>query len=190
MEKIILASASPRRRQLLEQWGIPFTVIPCDLNEENIKLSGDPGEKVEKLALVKAENVAKKIGKGLVIGADTIVVLDNAIFGKPKNDLDAYNMLKKLSGKCHEVLTGVAVVNSENGVYKTAHEKTKIYFTHISDMEIWTYINTGEPKDKAGAYAIQGKGALFIERIEGCYTNVVGLPLVLVKRMLKEFGIE
>jgi len=190
MEKIILASASPRRSLLLKQWGIPFRVMPSDIDEEDLKLPGKPWEKAEKLALAKAENVAVKVKNGLVLGADTIVVLDNVIFGKPKDCHEAYNMLKSLSGKYHEVITGVAIVNAGNGHYKTAHEKTKVFFISADDTDIYAYINTGESEGKAGAYAIQGKGALFVEKIEGCYTNVVGLPLVLINNLLKEFVVD
>ncbi|HHY23891.1 MAG TPA: septum formation inhibitor Maf [Clostridiaceae bacterium] len=190
MDEIILASASPRRSLLLEQWGIPFRVLPSDVDEESLKLPGTPWEKAEKLALAKAKSVALKVEKGLVLGADTIVVLDNVIFGKPKDRYEAYHMLKSLSGKYHEVITGVAIVKAENGLYKTAHEKTKVFFIPATDTDIRAYINTGEPEGKAGAYAIQGKGALFIEKIEGCYSNVVGLPLVLINKLLKEFGFE
>lgn len=190
MEEIILASASPRRSLLLKQWGIPFRVLPSDIDEESLNLSGTPWEKAEKLALAKAKSVAIKIENGLVLGADTIVVLDNTIFGKPKDNHDAYNMLESLSGKYHEVITGVAIVNAANDFHKTAHEKTKVFFTPVTDTDIRRYIDTGEPRGKAGAYAIQGKGALFIEKIEGCYTNVVGLPLVLINKLLKEFGFE
>ncbi len=190
MEEIILASASPRRSLLLEQWGIPFKVIPSDLDEESLKLPGNPWEKAEKLALEKAKSVAEKVEKGLVLGADTIVVLDNKIFGKPKDHHEAYDMLKSLSGKYHEVITGVAIVNAGNGHYKTAYEKTKVFFIPATDNDICAYINTGEPEGKAGAYAIQGKGALFIEKIEGCYTNVVGLPLVLISKLIKEFSLD
>ncbi|NLC69582.1 MAG: septum formation inhibitor Maf [Clostridiaceae bacterium] len=188
-KKIILASSSPRRKLLLEQWGVPFEIMPCSLGEENINFPGEPGIKVEKLALMKALDVAQRTENSLILGADTIVVLDGLILGKPVNDEDAYSMLGKLSGKCHEVLTGVAMVDSEKGIFKTGHEKTKVYFREISDKEIREYIYTGEPKDKAGAYAIQGKGALFVEKIDGSYTNVVGLPYELVQSMLKEFGI-
>lgn len=182
----------------MEQWGIPFEIMPCSVNEENIGFPGEPAIKVEKLALMKAldaaqnavRNVEQKLENSLIIGADTVVALDDLVLGKPVNDGDAYNMLKKLSGKCHEVLTGVAVVDSENGMFRTGHEKTRVYFRKISDKEIKEYIHTGEPGDKAGAYAIQGKGALFVEKIEGSYTNVVGLPYELVKSMLKEFGVR
>lgn len=188
-KKIILASASPRRKLLLEQWGLAFEIMPCNLDEENVNFHGEPGEKAEKLALMKAQKTAQRARMGLIIGVDTIVVLDNLILGKPKNNQDAYNMLNKLSGKCHEVLTGVAIVDPGKGSCKTGHEKTRVYFREISDEEIKEYISTGEPRDKAGAYAIQGKGALFVERIDGSYTNVIGLPYELVKRMLKEFDV-
>lgn len=201
MKEIILASASPRRSLLLRHSGIPFIVVPSDIDEESLKLAGNPWDKAEKLALAKAQNVAEKVkaqnvaqnveGKvqnRLILGADTIVVLDGVIFGKPKDRHEAYSMLKSLSGRYHEVITGIAVINAQNGFYKTAHEKTKVFFINITDDDIWAYISTGEPEGKAGAYAIQGKGALFIKKIEGCYTNVVGLPMVLVSSLLKEFS--
>lgn len=186
---------------IVKAFEIPFIVVPSDIDEESLKLAGNPWDKAEKLALAKAQNVAEKVkaqnvaqnveGKvqnRLILGADTIVVLDGVIFGKPKDRHEAYSMLKSLSGRYHEVITGIAVINAQNGFYKTAHEKTKVFFINITDDDIWAYISTGEPEGKAGAYAIQGKGALFIKKIEGCYTNVVGLPMVLVSSLLKEFS--
>jgi len=187
MKNIILASGSPRRRELLEQWGIPYKVMPSDVNEDIVELNGRTENKAQKLALVKALDVSKRLTEGLVLGADTIVVLNNEIFGKPKDENDAYNILKKLSGRCHEVITGVAVVNSKTGSYMTSFEKTRVFFRNLTDAQIWDYISTGEPMDKAGAYAIQEKGSAFVDRIEGSYTNVIGLPYELVVSMLKNF---
>ncbi|HOJ11434.1 MAG TPA: Maf family protein [Clostridiales bacterium] len=188
--RIILASASPRRSDLLKQAGIPFLVVPGEVNEESLNLEGEPEKQAEKSALIKALDVAEKFGTGLVLGADTIVVFDNQIYGKPGDKKHAYNMLKSLQGRIHHVITGIAIVDASTGVYKTAHEKTSVYFTSLNDDEIWSYINSGEPFGKAGAYAIQGKGALFVEKIDGCYTNVVGLPLLRVKKLLEEFCLK
>lgn len=187
MREIILASASPRRSLLLKQWGIPFRVVSSNIDEESLQFEGDPWERAEKLALTKAINTADKVKSGLILGADTIVVLNNIIYGKPNNADDAYNMLKSLRDKCHEVITGVAVVNGANGFHKTAHEVTKILFTAYDENDISNYLKTGEFEGKAGGYAIQGMGSSFVKEIQGCYTNVVGLPFITVKRLLNEF---
>lgn len=188
MREIILASASPRRKELLSQAGIPFRVQPSSVDEEKLKLKGSPGEKAMCLALAKAMDVAGKIGDGLVLGADTIVVVDNEIFGKPADDREAFRMLSRLSGRDHLVITGIALVDAGKGVQKTAYETTRVFFAFLSDDEINAYIRTGEPRGKAGAYAVQGLGALLVDRIEGCYSNVVGLPLMRLRRLLEEFG--
>jgi len=186
-QELILASASPRRKELLEQIGAKFTIIPSGIDEGKLVLEGEPHEKTKALALIKARDVAEKVKKGLVLGADTIVVIDGQIYGKPINDQHAYEMLKSLSGRCHQVITGVALVDAATGFYLTDYEKTDVYFSCIDDDEIREYINSGEAMGKAGAYAIQGKGALFVEKINGCYSNVVGLPIFLLKKMLKIF---
>ncbi len=188
MEAIILASSSPRRRELLTQAGIPFAVVPGDLDEENADISGTPAQKAEQLAYLKAKDVAR--GKsGIILGADTIVVCDDEIFGKPADAEDARRMLWKLSGREHQVITGIALIDTAAGRESTGHETTKVRFSSLSDKEIEAYIESGEPYGKAGAYAIQGRAALFVESLDGCYSNVVGLPISKLYRLLKDFGI-
>lgn len=185
--RIILASSSPRRKELLTQVGVVFEVIPSKFEEHIIKMS--PSKLVEHFAYMKGSDVAQSIqGEALVIGSDTIVCLDE-VMGKPKNKEDAINMLRKLSGKQHMVLTGISIINTATGESLTEHECTKVKMKKLSDADIAAYINTGEPMDKAGAYAIQGMGSLFIEGIEGDYFNVVGLPLFRLGKMLERFGL-
>ena len=189
MTTIILASSSPRRRELLSQVGIPFEVVPGNIDEENAQLTGTPAQKAEQLAYMKALAVASGLKSGLVLGADTIVVCDDEIFGKPADENDARRMLKKLEGREHQVITGIALVDASDGKAKTEHEVTTVRFSKMTDMEIDAYISSGEPFDKAGAYAIQGRAAVFVESLDGCYSNVVGLPLSRLYRMLKDFGV-
>jgi septum formation protein len=189
MDKIILASASPRRSELLTRIGVHFEICPSLIDESDIKIKGSPGQKAMQLALLKALDVAKSSEKGLILGADTIVVLDGEIFGKPKDNEEAFRMLSNLSGRSHTVITGIAIVNAENGLNKVSFETTKVTVSHLTPSQIQAYISTGEPQGKAGAYAVQGKGSLFIERIDGCYFNVVGLPLARMRKMLEEFGV-
>ncbi len=190
--KIILASASPRRKELLELIGLNFIIKPGNIEEkmdENLSIS----ERVEKLALQKAEDIALSVqAESLVIGADTIVEIDGEILGKPKDKDDAKRMLNLLSGKNHNVITAVAFVpTSKNYSTVISYESTKVKFKELSDTEIDNYVNTGEPMDKAGAYAIQGLGVMIVEGIIGCYTNVVGLPVPLLTRILaKEYNIK
>ena len=188
MKEIVLASSSPRRRELLTQAGIPFVAVPGDVDEENADISGTPEQKAEQLAYLKAVNVADR-QDGIILGADTIVVLDNEIFGKPADAESARNMLKKLSGREHFVITGIALIDTSSGRKSTVHETTKVRFSTLSDKEIEAYIESGEPFGKAGAYAIQGRAALFVESLKGCYSNVVGLPLRRLYRLLQDFGI-
>ena len=190
MRKIILASASPRRRELLEQGGIPFTVIPSQA-EEKITTE-QPGQAVEELSYLKCSDIYEKsLGDVLVIGADTVVASEGKILGKPSSQKDAVKMLQSLQGREHEVYTGVTIMAREgNENRKTFHEKTKVVFYPMSDEEIRSYVNTGEPMDKAGAYGIQGKSAVFIKEISGDYNNVVGLPLARLYQELKNMGIE
>ncbi|TSA24507.1 septum formation inhibitor Maf [bacterium] len=181
-ENIILASRSPRRAFLLEQVGLHFEQIPSHI-EEN--LNGMlPEEFVLYYSREKAEEVQKSHPDSLIIGADTIVVLDNMIIGKPQNDEESFQILKKLSGKCHEVLTGVSILFHDSQISDIA--KTKVYFKQISDEDIREYVFTGEPMDKAGAYGIQGFGSQFIDKIEGCYFNVMGFPIPLFYEMIKK----
>ncbi|MHB1391937.1 MAG: Maf family protein [Clostridia bacterium] len=186
--RIILASNSPRRKELLSQVGVSFEVIPSEFEEQLIELP--PAKLVEHFAYMKAKDVASAVREeALVIGSDTIVYLDG-IMGKPMNKEDAFEMLKKLSGKQHLVLSGLCIINTATGESLTVHESTRVKMKELSDAEITAYINTGEPVDKAGAYAIQGMGSLFVEGIEGDYFNIVGLPLFRLGKMLERFGMK
>lgn len=190
MDSLILASSSPRRKELLAGVGVPFRVVPSEMDEDITVLKGSPGEKAERLALGKALDVAERTDSGLVLGADTIVVLDGRIYGKPLDREDAYEMLSNLNGKMHQVITGVALVDAKTGKHKVSHETTEVFFRKLSDDKILSYLDTGEYQGKAGAYAIQGIGAVLVEGIKGCYSNVVGLPLSLVDKLLEEFGLR
>jgi len=176
-QKIFLASKSPRRRKLLKQLGIKFKSFSVDLHEE-IFDGEHPVKTVKRLALHKSEEATQKIKSGIVITADTIVVLDKEIIGKPKDRKDAFNILSKLSGRTHTVYTGFAVRNIDKDLLILDFEKTKVTFRKLLPKEIKDYIDSGSPMDKAGAYGIQDDfGAVFVLKIEGCYYNVVGLPL-------------
>jgi septum formation protein len=186
---LVLASASPRRQELLRNAGISFTVQPADVDET--PLPGElPRECAERLAREKARTVWRTRPQDLVLGADTIVVVDETILGKPADTDDAVRMLRLLSGRVHKVITGVclveAVVKESNEQLRTASETTLVTMSEISDDEIRAYVATGEPMDKAGAYAIQGRASRWIPRLEGDYSNVVGLPVALLYRMLRE----
>ena len=187
--QLVLASASPRRAELLKKIGLDFIVRPA-VTAEIIKPHLDLLEQVKGLALQKALAVAETLPAGLVIGADTIVVLGQEVLGKPDSREMAVQMLSRLSGQQHQVLTGVALVDSQSGQAISEVESTLVQFRTLTLEEITAYVNTGEPLDKAGAYGIQEKGAILVERIEGCYFNVVGLPLARLVRMLKQMGIE
>jgi septum formation protein len=187
--KIILASNSPRRKELLTQISLDFTVAPADVDES--VLTGEAPEAcASRLAQDKARVAANRAGEGIVIAADTIVVVDGAVLGKPIDADDARRMLERLSGKEHAVVTGLAVLDASTGRSIVRTSVTKVVFRDLSQREIDAYVATGEPLDKAGAYGIQERGALLVERIEGCYSNVVGLPLSLLGEMLREFGIH
>lgn len=191
MRPLILASASPRRRELLTRAGFTFEVIPAHVNEDPLQ-DEDPRTYVVRLARDKAEAVygQLRVPEAVVIGADTTVTVDGHILAKPEDAADARRMLRKLSGRTHQVITGVAIA-SATGTEAVA-EVTSVEFLRLSDEEIAVYVATGEPMDKAGAYGIQGYAARWIPRIEGCYFNVVGLPLARVATMLKaiDFAIE
>ncbi len=187
MKKIILASKSPRRKEILQNLNIDFDVVLSDADEESVDKNLPAELYVGNLASIKAFSVCKKmITEKIVIGADTVVVLDNEILGKPKDEDDAFNMLKKLSGRKHSVYTGICVVNSHTAKAVTTYEKTDVYFKELTDDEILNYIKTLEPMDKAGAYAVQGLGSIFIEKIDGDYFNVVGLCAFKLAKVLKE----
>lgn len=186
--RIILASNSPRRKELLSQIGLEYDVIPSSFEEKAIHK--EASDMVKHFAFNKAADVASSIkNDALVIGADTIVYLDK-VLGKPVDEEDAFRMLKSLSGKEHYVLTGLSVIHALTGSFVTEFESTKVRMKPLSDNEILNYIRTGEPMDKAGAYAIQGIGSLFIEGITGDYFNVVGLPLFRLGRILESFGVK
>lgn len=186
MKKLILASQSPRRKQLLEQVRIPFSIFPSDVDEAYDK-NESPQKIVQLLAEKKAEYVLEKMDGAVVIGSDTLVVLDDEILGKPKDDNDAKRMLKQLSGRTHSVVTGVAILSKEKRVTFTV--ETFVSFYELSDDEIEYYVKTKEPLDKAGAYGIQGIGALLVKEMRGDYFSVVGLPIARVVRELAQFGI-
>ena len=187
--RLILASSSPRRVEVLRNAGFEFEVIPSRV-DESPRPSQPPVALAERLAREKAEDVAARLAPAndaVVLGADTVVVgHDGSLLGKPSSPADAVAMLEKLSGRAHDVITGVALVSAGSGRTCIAHERTRVFFRHVAREEIERYVATGEPLDKAGAYAIQGGAGRFVIRIEGCYFNVMGLPLSLVDRMLRE----
>ena len=183
--RLILASQSPRRRKMLALMDYEYEVIVSDANEDVPPCA--PAEFVEKLAERKAEAVFSSHEDCCVIGADTIVYLDGSIIGKPKDRDDAFRILSLLSGRTHTVYTGVAIL--ANGKRHLFHDETDVTFAALSPEEIRAYIGTGEPLDKAGAYGIQGPGSLLVERVNGSYFNVIGMPNEKLYRALKEFGI-
>ncbi|RCK79945.1 MAG: Septum formation protein Maf [Candidatus Ozemobacter sibiricus] len=189
LPRLLLASQSPRRKAILAELGVPFEVIrsPYQERAEDVEHL-TPVEQAGKLASLKAFHAAKNLHDGLVIGADTIVVVDETILGKPRDPDDARRMLESLSGRAHQVITGLALVDPVGLRTVSRAEITKVFFKELSDREIRHYVNSPEPYDKAGAYAIQGLAALFVERIEGCYFNVVGFPIMAFSRLIKELG--
>ncbi|HKV03960.1 MAG TPA: Maf family protein [Candidatus Acidoferrales bacterium] len=188
--KLILASASPRRAEILRAAGIAFEVHPA-LIDESLRPGELRGDYVRRLALQKARASAaaqKRGGECLVVGADTVVAAAGEILGKPASPAEASRMLRLLSGRVHDVHTGLALVRLPGSVEGVVEEITRVTFAPLSDEEIESYIASGEPLDKAGAYAIQGIGGRYVTRIEGCYFNVVGLPLARLWTLLREFG--
>jgi len=188
MKKLILASRSPRRKALLEQIGVKFMVIPPDLDES---IDGDisPDEYVKVLSLRKASLIAGKLSENgdshfAVLAADTVVVLDGHILGKPEGEKDAFRMLAMLSGKWHEVVTGIAIVDGDTGNSLSHAERTRVKIRPLTDESVLRYIESGEPFDKAGAYGIQGLGALLVERLEGCYFNSLMLPQMGIETLI------
>ncbi|HEY4837582.1 MAG TPA: Maf family protein [Candidatus Acidoferrales bacterium] len=188
--KVILASASPRRAEILTVAGIPFVVRASKIDES--RLPGEsPENMVERLARAKAEDVARELlpaGPTIILGADTVVVVNGEILGKPGNAATAREMLLKLRGREHRVITGFALLRAQHKQIHVGHETTRVWFSEITDAEIDSYVATGEPFDKAGAYAIQGIAGRYIPRIEGCYFNVVGLPMARVWEAMKDLG--
>ncbi|MDR0839059.1 MAG: Maf family protein [Oscillospiraceae bacterium] len=185
---IILASASPRRRELLSLLGVPFTVITAPVAEPPPDPALSPPENLRAITSAKLAPVAAAHSADTIIAADTVVVLDNTYFGKPTDSADAARMLRALSGKTHEVYTGVIVQNAAAAEF--AHARTRVTFRELSDTAVAAYVATGEPMDKAGAYGIQGAGARLVARIDGDYYNVMGLPLGLLRGMLHNIGLE
>lgn len=184
---LVLASASPRRRELLSSLGLTFTIAPADV-DESLLPGEDPFDAAERLAREKAAAAARNADAGaLVIAADTLVVLEHRALGKPRDRGDAARMLRALSGKRHEVVTGVALARGGRTV--SGREVTEVLFAPMSEAEIARYVASGEPDDKAGAYAIQGIAGLFIERVEGSPSNVVGLPVRLVGTLAARLGV-
>ncbi|MGB7605181.1 MAG: Maf family protein [Lutisporaceae bacterium] len=187
---IILASNSPRRKEILNQLNLNFEVIPSSFEE--LSLDMEPKTLVEHFAYMKAKDVYERhtdIRKSdtYILGSDTIVY-NGRIMGKPKDDEDAYQMLKELSGREHMVISGISIIKAATGQSMTRNEITRVCFRNLSDREIWKYIVSGESKDKAGSYAIQGIGSLFVKEIKGCYFNVVGLPVQKFNEIMNEFG--
>jgi len=175
---------------LLRQIGVPFAVAPPEISEAEIELA-DPAETAERRSWAKAEAVAAaRSHAGLVIGADTVVVVDGTALGKPGDAEEARAMLERLSGRSHLVISGLAVLDGSAGTGKVIHEVSVVTFRRLSPSTIDAYVATGEPLDKAGAYGVQGKGAALVERVEGCYFNVVGLPLARLTTLLADFGVD
>lgn len=188
--KLILASASPRRAEVLRAADIPLEAVPADVDEAR-QPNEAPEELVRRLAEAKARFAAARAASGepaIVVGADTEVVVDGLVLGKPASAEDARVMLRRLSGRAHGVITGLAVIRLPDGAMRAEQETTLVTFAPLTAQEIEDYVASGEPFDKAGAYAIQGRAGRFVTRVEGCYFNVVGLPLARLYRILREFG--
>jgi septum formation protein len=189
---IILASNSPRRREILSQLDLKFEVVPSDFEEAPVDM--EPYALAEHFAYMKAMDVflklkMKQVEETYIIGSDTIVYCQK-VMGKPRSEEDAYQMLKALSNKDHHVISGLCVIQASTGKAVTVHESTRVWTRELQDREIENYIASREPMDKAGAYAIQGIGSLFVEKIQGCYFNVVGLPVNKLFTVMKEFGVN
>lgn len=185
LQKLILASGSPRRGEILKAVGWPFETQVAGI-DETVEIGEDPVTYVKRLALGKASAVAGKVERAIVLGADTTVVVDGELLGQPIDNDDAKRMLRLLSGKWHEVLTGVALISVGSAQSLVSHEKTRVRFAEMSQAEIDWYVSTGEPGGKAGAYGVQGRAALFIEVIDGDYFNIVGLPIRLVYKLMSQ----
>ena len=189
MKNIILASASPRRKDILTITGLKFTVCVSDYNEA-VNPSLNPRYLARFLSCKKAEAVARRYKDSIIIAADTFIVFRGKILGKPHTPRDAQEMLAMLNGKCHSVVTGYSVFDTGTGKKVSRSVQTKVWFRKMTGREINAYVTTKEPLDKAGAYAVQGLGAVFIKKIEGDFFNVMGLPLYALIESLKEFGIQ
>lgn len=189
MKQIILASKSPRRKEILEKTGLPFSIVESGY-EEDMSLAFSPEELAQHLSLEKARAVAKKHSNAIIIAADTFVVFNNQLLGKPHTVEKAKEILQMLQGKSNKVITGVTILDTDTNQIETFIDQTEVYLKPLTESEIANYIKSGEPLDKAGAYAIQGLGATFIEKIEGDFFSTMGLPLSKLVERLKEFGIH
>lgn len=189
MKPIVLASGSPRRKALLEQAGLAFTV-DGDVQEDVMPAGAEPHQLVREASLRKAQSVAGRHADAIIIAADTIGVIDGRILGKPHSPDEARAMLQTISGRRHSVITGFTILDTGTGKTVSRTVETGVYIKRLMPPEIDAYVKTGEPLDKAGAYAIQGRGAVIVERIEGDYANVVGLPLCALAEALQEFGVN
>ena len=185
--RVVLASSSPRRREILEKLGIAFDVIPSNADESGVDGSAD--ETVMILAKRKAENVAEKLNDSLVIGCDTLVALENDVFGKPESTAQAEEMLSRLSGNTHRVLSGLCLIDTATGETRVSRDEAFVSFRTLSPEEISAYVLSGEPMDKAGAYAIQGGAGRFVSEVNGSYDNIVGFPSELFLREVRQMGI-
>ncbi len=185
--KLVLASASPRREEILSQLNLKFTIVPAKIDEEKFSNS-DPVELVKTLAEEKARSVSRLVEDAIIIAADTVVVHNDQILGKPAGKLEAKKMLKRLSADQHQVITGVAVLNSNSGESHVDYNITEVKMTALSEQELNNYVETGEPLDKAGSYAIQGLGGLFVKEIKGSYYSVMGLPIHQLAKLLDKFN--
>ncbi len=187
MDKIVLASSSPRRKEILDKYNINYSIMPSYIKEYT-NIGETPEQITMSLAYEKALDVANKLNDNeIIIAADTIVYFDNEVLGKPKDYKEAYDMLKSLSDHHHYVITGVAIIKQNTDFKIIDYEKTKVVFRKLSDRLIKNYLDSGEYVDKAGAYAIQGKGEIFVKSIEGCYSNVVGLPITKLDMLLEKY---
>jgi septum formation protein len=189
MKKIILASASPRRKEILRITGLKFAVCKSDY-EENLNLSLRPRELARFLSRKKAESVSHKYKNAIIIAADTFIVLKNRLLGKPHREKEAAKMLRMLNGKSHSVITGFTIMDTGCNKIVSRSVETKVYFKKLSGEDINEYVRSKEPLDKAGAYAVQGLGAVFIDKIDGDFFNIMGLPLSALTDNLKKFGVN
>jgi len=184
---IVIASGSPSRRGMLRRLGFKLRMIPSSIPEKH-GFTDKPEEFATSLALTKARSVAEKLRSGIVIGLDTVIVHEGEILSKPTNEDDAIEMLKRLSGSTHRILTGIAIMDIETGRQLVDYELSKVKMRKLTEEEIRQYVSTGEPIGKVGAYAIQGAGSVLVDRLDGCYYNIAGLPISKLATMMKSFG--
>ncbi|WP_300348655.1 Maf-like protein [Clostridium sp.] len=188
--KVILASKSPRRVEILSKLVEKFEVLESNFDEDTISFSGDVEKYVQNLSKNKAIDVSERLKEpAIVIAADTVVFYNGKVMEKPKNEEDAFSMLSSLSGNTHKVYSGICIINTEDDTVITDYDFTEVIFSELSERQIRNYINSGEPMDKAGAYGIQGLGGTFVEGINGCYYNVMGLPLNKLYKILAKYNI-